>query len=139
MKDDCIFCKLANGIIPTNTVYEDDDFRAILDNAPAALGHVLLIPKKHMDNLFEADEETLKKALPTVRKIACAVQSALKCDGVNILQNNNTAAWQSVYHLHIHIIPRYTDDKVVFPWKTLAYKEGEAAEYIAKITAALPR
>ena len=137
MNDNCIFCKLANGVFPTATAYEDDDFRAIMDIEPAAKGHVLLIPKAHMSGIFEADDETLAKALPVVKKIACAMKEALGCDGVNILQNNNEAAWQSVYHLHIHIIPRYKDDGVIFPWNKNTYAEGEAAEYAKKIAAAI--
>ena len=137
MNDNCIFCKLANGVFPTATVYEDDDFRAILDIEPAAKGHVLLIPKAHMANLLEADDATLAKALPLAKKIANAVKEALSCDGVNILQNNCEAAWQSVFHLHIHIIPRYENDGVIIPWEKNSYADGEAAEYAAKIAACI--
>ena len=137
MKDDCIFCKLANGIYPTSTVYEDEDFRAILDIEPAAPGHVLLIPKQHADNLFGLEEELAAKALPVAKKIALAMKKALSCDGVNLLQNNGTAAWQSVFHFHIHLIPRYDGDKLVVPWPKSAYADGEAALIAKKIAAQL--
>lgn len=133
MNDNCIFCKLANGVFPTATVYEDEDFRAIMDIEPAAKGHVLLIPKQHMPNLLEADEATLAKALPVAKKIANAMVKALGCDGVNVLQNNNEAAWQTVFHLHIHLIPRYNGDNMNMPWAKNTYAEGEANEYAKKI------
>ena len=91
-KDDCIFCKLAGGDIPTNTIYEDDSFRAILDNGPATRGHTLIIPKDHSEDLFS-------------------------CDGVNLVQNNGTAAGQTVMHFHLHVIPRYTNDGQHILWK----------------------
>lgn len=133
MDDNCIFCKLANGVFPTATVYEDDDFRAIMDIEPAAKGHVLLIPKKHMADLLSADPAVLAKALPVASRIANAMKKALNCDGVNLLQNSGEAAWQSVFHLHIHLIPRYDGDLIVFPWDKNSYAEGEAQEYAKKI------
>lgn len=135
--DDCIFCKIANGVFGSATVYEDEDFRAVLDIAPAAKGHVLILPKKHMANLFEIDSEVASKALAVASRIASAQKKALGCDGINLLQNNGEAAGQSVFHLHIHLIPRYAGDKVIVPWKTLSYADGEAEEYAAKIRAAL--
>ncbi len=116
-KDDCIFCKLANGIIPTNTVYEDDDFKVILDAGPAAKGHSLVIPKAHYDNALVCDEAVLGKAMVLAARVGNALTKAYGCDGINILQNNNEAAGQSVYHLHIHVIPRFKDDKVMTLWK----------------------
>lgn len=135
--DDCIFCKLANGVFSSATVYEDDDFRAILDIAPAAKGHVLLLPKKHMADLTEIDPDIAAKALSVASRIARAQKKALGCDGINMLQNSGPAAWQSVFHLHIHLIPRYKDDGIKFPWKELSYADGEADEYAARIAAAL--
>lgn len=137
MKDDCIFCKLANGIYLTSTVYEDEDFRAILDIEPAAPGHVLLIPKQHADNLFEMDDALAAKALPVAKKIAKAMKNALSCDGVNLLQNNGTAAWQSVFHFHIHLLPRYEKDPLTIPWPKSTYADGEAELMAKKIAAQL--
>ena len=133
MNDNCIFCKLANGVFPTATVYEDEDFRAILDIEPAAKGHTLILPKRHMSGIFEADEVTLSKALIVAKKIALAQKEALGCDGVNILQNNNEAGWQTVFHLHIHVIPRYNNDGMIIPWEKHSYADGEAAELAEKI------
>lgn len=135
--EDCIFCKIANGVFGSATVYEDDDFRAVLDIAPAAKGHVLLLPKKHMANIFEIDPDTASKALGVASKIAAAQKKALNCDGVNLLQNNGEAAGQSVFHLHIHMIPRYNGDEVTIPWKTLSYSDGEAEEYAARISSCM--
>ncbi|MBR0516324.1 MAG: HIT family protein [Eubacterium sp.] len=116
IKDDCIFCKLANGVFPTNTVYEDDDFRVILDASPAAKGHSLIIPKQHSDNLYSTDDETLAKILPLAKKIAASMKKTFNCDGVNIIQNNEPAAGQTVFHLHVHAIPRFNDDNVGIGW-----------------------
>ena len=133
--DSCIFCKIAAGEIPSSTLYEDEDFRVILDIAPAAKGHAILLPKKHMSNLLEADEETLAKALPVVKKVSAALCKALNCDGINILQNNGEAAGQTVFHLHIHMIPRYKNDTVKIGWAQGNYAEGEAAKLAEEIRA----
>lgn len=135
--DNCIFCKIIAGEIPSATVYEDDDFKAIMDIAPAAKGHVIILSKRHMANLYEIEEQTAARALMVASKIAKAQKKALDCDGINLLQNNEEAAGQSVFHLHIHLIPRYKDDGVVIPWKNLSYPEGEAAVYAEKIRAEL--
>ena len=116
-KDDCIFCKLANGIFPTNTLYEDEDFRVILDNSPAAKGHSLIIPKQHFENIYSTDDAYLAKLLPVAKKVANALKKTFNCDGVNIVQNNEPAAGQTVFHLHVHVIPRYNDDKVGITWR----------------------
>lgn len=126
MSDSCIFCKIVSGELPSNTIYEDEFFRAILDIAPAAKGHTVLLVKQHTPNLLQAGDSILSKALPVAKKIASGIQEALGCDGVNILQNNGEAAGQSVFHLHIHIIPRYQNDGLVIPWATKTYAEGEA-------------
>ncbi len=112
IKDDCIFCKLANGVIPTHTVYEDDEFRVILDASPAAKGHSLVIPKNHFDNALTADEDVLGRAMVLAARTGKAMMKALGCDGINIIQNNNEAAGQTVYHLHIHVIPRFYNDGI---------------------------
>lgn len=135
--DNCIFCKIANGEIPSATVYEDNDFRAILDIAPAAKGHVILLPKQHAANLLEADDAMLAKALPVVKKVSNAVMKATKCEGLNVVQNNGPVAGQTVFHLHIHMIPRAKEDTVKVGWKPGAYADGEAAELAKEIAAEL--
>ena len=137
MNDNCIFCKIANGIIPSATLYEDADFRAILDIAPAHKGHTIILPKQHAANLFEIDEETAGKLLPVAKKVAGAVKKVTGCDGINILQNNGEAAGQTVFHLHVHVVPRFEGDGILPVWPQGSYADGEAAELAAKIKAEL--
>lgn len=105
MKDDnCIFCKLASGEIPSATIYEDADFRVILDLSPASKGHALIIPKEHYRNLYDLDDELAAKALVLAKKMICKMKDILGCDGYNIVQNNEEPAGQTVFHLSlIHI------------------------------------
>lgn len=129
MKDaNCIFCKIIAGEIPSSTVYEDDDFKAILDVNPAARGHVIILPKNHAANLFELPEEEAAKVMVVAKKIAKAVKTAYNCDGVNILQNNGEAAGQTVFHLHVHVIPRFTGDTdtITMGWKPMETPEDMA-------------
>lgn len=137
MNDNCIFCKIANGIIPSATIYEDADFRAILDIAPAHKGHTIILPKQHAANLFEIDEETAGKLLPVAKKVAGAVKKVTGCDGINILQNNGEAAGQTVFHLHVHVVPRFEGDGILPVWPQGSYADGEATELAAKIKAEL--
>lgn len=109
MKDDCIFCKLANGVIPTNSIYEDDDFNVILDAGPAMKGHALILPKEHYANIYEIDEEILAKAAKLAKKIVEHETPILGADGYNLVQNNGETAGQTVFHFHLHLIPRYKD------------------------------
>lgn len=113
---DCIFCKIANGEIPSSTIYEDEDFRIILDMGPATKGHALLLPKKHYANLFEVDDEVAEKALKTAKKVAGQMKEALHADGFNLVQNNGEIAGQTVFHFHMHLIPRYEKDQVGTFW-----------------------
>lgn len=126
-KDDCIFCKIAAGDISSATVYEDDDFRAILDLGPAAKGHTLVIPKSHSDNLLSVEPDTAAKALKVISKTANAIKEALGCDGINVVQNNGEAAGQTVMHLHFHIIPRYKNDSVNIGWQPMKPSNEELA------------
>ena len=116
-KDDCIFCKIANGEIPSATLYEDEDFRVILDLGPASKGHALILPKQHYANMFEIDDEVLAKAAKLAKKVITHEKEVLGCDGYNVLQNNGEAAGQTVFHFHMHLIPRYEDDDVTIGWK----------------------
>ena len=117
MKDDnCIFCKLANGEIPTNSIYEDDDFKVILDASPATKGHSLIIPKEHYKDIYEIDEELAGKAFKLAKKLTISMTDKLGCDGFNIIQNNKEVAGQTVFHFHMHLIPRYKDGKSILTW-----------------------
>ena len=115
--ENCIFCKLANGEIPTNTVYEDDGYRVILDNGPATRGHALVLPKEHYADLYEIPEDVLAGAAKVAKKVAATMKDKLSCDGLNLVQNNGEAAGQTVMHFHLHIIPRYKDDGQHILWK----------------------
>lgn len=119
MRDDhCIFCKIVKGEIPSYTIYEDDDFKVILDAGPASRGHSLILPKNHYANLFELDDETAEKVLPLAKKLAARMKEVLGCDGINLLQNNGETAGQTVHHFHVHLIPRYEKDnnKSLLTW-----------------------
>lgn len=120
---DCIFCKIANGEIPSSTIYEDEDFRVILDLGPAAKGHALILPKQHYKDLCELDETMAAKVLPLAGKIGSAMKQALGCAGFNVVQNNGEAAGQTVFHFHAHIIPRYENGAEMVTWKP-----GEASK-----------
>ena len=131
MRDsNCIFCKILAGEIPSATVYEDDDFKAILDVNPAARGHVIILSKNHAANIFELPDEDASKVMVVAKKIATAVQKTYSCDGVNILQNNGKAAGQTVFHLHVHVIPRYEGDMDSI---RIGWNPGETPEDLADI------
>lgn len=136
MKDDnCIFCKLAAGDIPTNTVYEDDTFRVIMDANPATKGHSLIIPKDHFANLYEMDEEVAAKAMKLAKKMAVHMKEKLNCDGFNLLQNNEETAGQTVFHFHMHLIPRYKNGKNsdILTWSHETFTPEELAEIKEKL------
>lgn len=134
MRDEnCIFCKLANGEIPTSTLYEDEDFRVILDASPAAKGHALILPKEHYANLYELDDELAGKALVLAKKMITKLTGILGCDGYNIVQNNGEAAGQTIFHFHIHLIPRQKDDGVMLGWKMGELTEEDKEDILSKI------
>ncbi len=126
MKDcNCIFCKLANGDIPTNVIYEDDMFTVIMDAAPASKGHALILPKEHYANLYELPEETAAATLVLAKKLAAKMTDALGCDGLNVVQNNGEAAGQTVFHFHMHLIPRYKDGDDFITWNHAEISDEE--------------
>lgn len=135
MRDEnCIFCKIAAGDIPSATLYEDDDFRVILDVAPASKGHALILPKGHYANLYELDDVLASKALVLAKKMITALKDIVGCDGYNVLQNNGEAAGQTVFHFHIHLIPRYSDDTVKIGWSCGTLTEEVKAEILSKMS-----
>ena len=117
-KDNCIFCKIINGEIPSHVLYEDEQFKVILDVNPATKGHALILPKEHYANLSELPEETAADAMKLAQRMMRKMTEKLDCDGFNIVQNNGEAAGQTVFHFHMHLIPRYKND-------------GEILKYIA--------
>ena len=132
-EENCIFCKIAAGEIPSTTLYEDDDFRVILDIEPASKGHALILPKEHYANLYELDDELASKALVLAKKMITKLTDVLGCEGYNILQNNGPAAGQTVFHFHMHLIPRYTDDTVKIGWKLGKLTDEVKEEIVTKL------
>ena len=135
--ENCIFCKIAKGEIPSATLYEDEEFRVILDLGPANKGHALILPKAHYANIYELPDETVAHAMVLAKKIVTKMKDILKCDGYNIVQNNGEAAGQTVFHFHMHIIPRYTDDTVNIKWVPGKISEDEIEKLKNKIGAAI--
>ena len=134
-ENDCIFCKLANGQIPSAAVFEDDDFKVILDLGPASKGHALIIPKEHYADIFDMPDVLLQKAYTLAKKMAAELKDKLECDGINILQNNGEAAGQTVFHFHIHLIPRMTKDHVGITWKPGTLTEQDKEEILSNFKA----
>ncbi len=113
----CIFCKIANGEIPSQTLYEDDIFRVILDLGPATKGHALILPKEHYANLYDLPEETAGEVMKLAKKMATEMTERLGCEGFNLVQNNGDLAGQTVFHFHMHLIPRYRADGQKIGWE----------------------
>ena len=131
--DNCIFCKIANGEIPAATLYEDENFRVILDLGPASKGHALILPKSHAANIYELSDEMAAKAMVLAKKMATAMTEALKCDGFNIVQNNGECAGQTVFHFHMHLIPRYKGDNVGITWTPGELSDKDKEEILSKV------
>ncbi len=129
----CIFCKIAEGEIPSKTIYEDEKFRVILDLGPATKGHALILPKQHYANIFEIPEKEVGEAFILAKKIAGIIKEKLNCDGFNIIQNNEKTAGQTVFHFHIHLIPRYFDDGQKINWQSQDVMQEELEEVKAQI------
>lgn len=130
---DCIFCKISNGEIPAATIYENSDFRVILDVAPANRGHALIIPKEHFKDIFDIDAVTAGKLFSLATEVARAMKSVLHCDGMNLVQNNGEIAGQTVFHFHLHLIPRYEGDNVTVGWEQSESNPAELQELAKEI------
>lgn len=131
MSEKCIFCKIANGEIPSATLYEDEEFRVILDLNPASKGHALILPKEHAADLFDLPDETAGRAIILAKKIASVLKEGLHADGINVVQNNGEAAGQTVFHYHMHLIPRYQGDTVNVNWIPGTLTEEDKKEILA--------
>lgn len=135
MRDDnCIFCKIANGEIPSKTIYEDEMFRVILDLGPAAKGHALILPKDHYKDLYELPENTASHVMLLSKKMAAQMTDKLHCDGFNLVQNNGETAGQTVMHFHMHLIPRYKNDNQKIGWTPGEPSQEELEEIRNQIT-----
>ena len=134
--DDCIFCKIVEGSIPSEKVYEDEQVLAFLDITPVNKGHTLVIPKTHHENIYALPDSALDAMMHTVRDLAPRIKHATNADGINVIVNNEGAAGQIIFHIHCHIIPRFTEDGFRH-WKGVAYDPGEQQEMGSRIRAAV--
>ena len=124
---DCIFCKIIEGEIPSHTIYEDEMFKVILDASPASKGHALILPKEHYADIYDIDEDTAAGAMKLAKKLAAHMTEVLGCDGFNIVQNNHEIAGQTVFHFHMHLIPRYKEAKNrdILQWSHETFSQEE--------------
>ncbi|MBM4440950.1 MAG: HIT family protein [Candidatus Rokubacteria bacterium] len=134
---DCVFCKIRDGQIPSAKLYEDARTFAIMDINPLNPGHSLVIIKAHAPTIFDADPADLAAAVATAKRVGTAVTAAVNADGLNVMQANGAAAFQSVPHLHLHLVPRFANDGKGFDWKLVPGNRDEILANAAKITAAL--
>ena len=137
MSADCVFCKIRDGQIPSAKLYEDERTFAIMDINPLNPGHALVIIKAHAPTIFDADPADLGAAIAAAKKVGAAVKDAMKAEGLNIMQANGAAAFQSVPHLHLHLIPRFTGDGKGFDWTLVPGQRDEILAHAARIKSAL--
>ena len=126
--NNCIFCKIANGEVSAEPLYEDEKFRVILDQGPATKGHALILPKDHYADLFELPEETAGEVMKLAKRMMIKMRDKLGCEGFNLVQNNGDLAGQTVFHFHLHLIPRYRADRQTIAWKPQEVTPEELAE-----------
>ena len=134
-EDDCIFCKIVAGELPAEKVDEDEHTIAFMDINPWVRGHALVIPKKHARNLYDVEPEELAHVAQAAQRLAIRMRDALEVDGINLLNSCEQAAWQTVFHLHVHVIPRFADDPLKLPGAPRQPEEGELAEVAAELRA----
>jgi histidine triad (HIT) family protein len=125
---DCIFCKIVAGVLPATIVDEDERTIAFMDIAPATRGHALVIPRAHSSDLLSVEQADLSAVAVACKRLAARAKERLGADGVNLLNSCGRAAWQTVFHFHVHVIPRYEDDPLRLPWTP---SEGEQAQIAA--------
>ncbi len=133
MAEDCIFCKIAAGELPSETVQEDAHTLAFMDLNPWTRGHALVIPRNHSRNLYEVDEDDLRHTTTAARRLALRMRERLRCDGINLLNACEPAAWQMVFHFHLHVIPRYGDDPLQLPVRPRQAEQEELAQVAAEL------
>ena len=137
MSADCVFCKIRDGAIPSKKIYEDDATLAFMDINPLNTGHCLVVTKRHAATIWDAEVADLQAAIATAQKIAIALVAAVKPDGLNMLQANGAAAFQSVAHFHLHLIPRWVRDGKGFDWKLVPGDRAQIATVGDRVRAAL--
>ena len=137
MRNDCLFCAIMDGEMPSYVIYEDELFYVMLDRFPKHLGHVLILTKRHASHIFELNEEEARQLFPLAQRIAAAMRPVLDYTGLNLLQNNGAAAGQEVNHFHIHLIPRFDGDDMAILYSRQDPSEDEFEEVSKKIRDAL--
>ncbi len=130
---DCLFCKIVAGEIPASKVYEDEHTLAFMDINPATRGHLLVIPKQHAENLYEINEQDLARCSQVAKQLATRLRDKLGADGINLLNSCGSDAWQTVFHFHIHVIPRYKSDPLKLPWVPTAGDMDEIGQVAAEL------
>ena len=131
---DCLFCKIVAGELPSTKVAEDERTIAFMDINPATRGHLLVVPREHSRDLLEIGDEDLAATTAAARRLAARVKERLGADGVNLMNSCGSAAWQTVFHFHMHVIPRYDDDPLQLPWKPEPGDEDEIAAAARELT-----
>lgn len=131
--ENCIFCKIISGDIPSATIYENNEFKVILDRFPGNIGHTLILTKKHYANIFEIDEDVAGRLFQLAVKVAKNIKDTLKLEAMNIVQNNGELAGQTVHHFHLHLIPRYPGDTVSVQWRQLELTDEQITEIQQKL------
>jgi histidine triad (HIT) family protein len=130
---DCIFCKILAGELPGERVYEDEHTVAFMDINPWTRGHAVVIPREHSKNLYEIGDADLERTVVSAKRLALQMRDRLGCDGVNLINSCEPAAWQTIFHLHIHVIPRYEDDPLQLPVRPEHAEPEELAAVAAEI------
>ncbi|MFN2615987.1 MAG: HIT family protein [Thermoleophilaceae bacterium] len=133
MAEDCIFCRIVAGEMPAEVVQEDDATLAFMDINPWTRGHALVIPRAHSKNLYEIGDEDLARTMAAAKRLALRMRDRLGCDGVNLLNASEPAAWQTVFHFHVHVIPRYEDDPLQLPTRPQQAEQEQLAEVGAQL------
>ncbi len=134
IKQNCLFCNVASGSMESSTIFENSEFRVVLDPFPASKGHTLIISKEHIENIYDLDTESASRLFALATHTAKVLKNIYNCDGLNIIQNNGEAAGQTVFHFHLHLIPRYKDDHVTIKWDTLKMDKRELDEMAQQIS-----
>lgn len=130
---DCLFCKIASGEFGSATIFENHEFRVILDKFPSGKAHTLILPKEHIENIYDLDVDTAGKIFALATEVARAIKIVTGCEGMNILQNNGAIAGQTVMHFHLHLIPRFENDGLKFNWPTQAFSDEELNAIAAEL------
>ncbi len=133
MAEDCLFCGIVAGDVPAELIDSDDHTVAFMDINPATRGHSLVVPRRHSADLMEVSDEDLERTMVAVRRLARRIDETLEPDGFNILNSCRPVAWQTVFHFHVHVVPRYDDDPLKLPWVPRGGDAGEIAALAARI------